>query len=461
MEDLLMPGFAVAMGLITAVVTLFEVRRHRRLFRAAAKKCGLTDVLESGSYSETKLTGRSGERSVTLSTFADEKEARHTRIVVTGAQPILPRVSLHLEDGTPPASIEIEIGDPRFDATFLISGSPSRVMAALDAKTRRRLLRLAARLRPLGQLEVDCGAIAIEVDGAPGRNLVTTMTDALGALLDAVPDLPTTVDVPQQLASNARHDPEDGVRLSNLLVLVRELTANPLTREVLLEARTDRSAEVRLRAGRALGPEGVATLWQLVDGDGIPDSCVAGALGTLSSAVTFDRAKAALERALRLRHADTARWCLKAVAAHGTPAVATLAKVMTVERGELAVAAAQALGECRSDRVEAPLIAALDRGSEALRVAAAEALGRVGTVAAVLPLKESAERFVGDQDFRRAARQAIAEIQSRVGGASPGQLSMAGAEAGHLSIADPETGQVSLADAEAGRVSMTPDDPGD
>jgi hypothetical protein len=49
---------------------------------------------------------------------------------------------------------------------------------------------------------------------------------------------------------------------------------------------------------------------------------------------------------------------------------------------------------------------------------------------------------------RGAGRQAIAEIQSRLAGAAPGQLSLAGGEAGALSLADGEPGRLSLAEDE-------------
>jgi hypothetical protein len=54
-----------------------------------------------------------------------------------------------------------------------------------------------------------------------------------------------------------------------------------------------------------------------------------------------------------------------------------------------------------------------------------------------------------DPSLRAAARQAIAEIQSRAKGALPGQLSLAESEAGALSIAEGEPGRLSLAE-EAG-----------
>jgi hypothetical protein len=74
--------------------------------------------------------------------------------------------------------------------------------------------------------------------------------------------------------------------------------------------------------------------------------------------------------------------------------------------------------------------------------------------AAVAPLKEVAERH-RQAEFQRAARQAVAEIQARQPGASPGQLSLASPEAGQLSLANVEAGRLSFPAGEPGRLSLT------
>ena len=93
-------------------------------------------------------------------------------------------------------------------------------------------------------------------------------------------------------------------------------------------------------------------------------------------------------------------------------------------------------------------------------VAAANALSRVGSAAAVLPLKEAAGRSSRDPEILRATRQAIARIQLRLPGASPGQLALAEIEAGRLSLAEAEAGQLSLATAPFGQLSLPSDEPG-
>jgi hypothetical protein len=62
-----------------------------------------------------------------------------------------------------------------------------------------------------------------------------------------------------------------------------------------------------------------------------------------------------------------------------------------------------------------------------------------------------ASRFPFDLGLRRASRQAIAEIQSRLTGATPGQLALADGDAGQLSLAEESVqGRVSMADEAEG-----------
>jgi hypothetical protein len=130
----------------------------------------------------------------------------------------------------------------------------------------------------------------------------------------------------------------------------------------------------------------------------------------------------------------------------GSEAAESVGRVLALEGGELAIAAAAALGTIGGPTAERALLKALVRADAAVRVAAAEALGRAGTVAAVMPLREAGARHGGA--LSRATRQAIAEIQARLAGASAGQLSLALGEDGRLSLA-PEgehAGELSLPD---------------
>jgi HEAT repeat protein len=232
-----------------------------------------------------------------------------------------------------------------------------------------------------------------------------------------------------------------------------ELPDNPVTAEALHKACSDPSPTIRLLAAREVGAEARSILLELAEN--LEDDAVsAEAVSVLGRELPFERATAILDRALSWRRLQTAHVCLEAIGRSGAAAaVGVLTKVLEQEYGELAPMAAWALGATGSPAAEPLLILALQSEQGDLRVAAAKALGGVGSVAAVLPLKEMAERILVGEP-RRAARQAIAEIQSRLQGASPGQLSLAGAEAGQLSLAQDPAGQLSLPPGEAGQLSL-------
>jgi HEAT repeat protein len=277
------------------------------------------------------------------------------------------------------------------------------------------------------------------------------LPDALARILAVARRLTAPPDVAARLAAHLPGEPEARVRLECLLTLVREFAGHPATREALLAARTDGSEEVRLRAGAALGPEGRACLLDLASDDVVEDSCAARAVGALDEHLGWARAEEILARALRRARIATAMACVEALRRWGgEDAVPCLARVLGAETGEVGVAAAGALGATGAGAAEAPLVAALAGGAVGVQVAAARALGRVGSVSAVPSLRDAAERS-RDRELHRAVRQAVAEIPSRLPGAAPGQLSLTEVEggAGRLSLADEDAeGRVSLAESE-------------
>jgi HEAT repeat protein len=244
------------------------------------------------------------------------------------------------------------------------------------------------------------------------------------------------------------------VRLGNLLVLVREDPGDPVTVEALRAACSDPSPEVRLRAAKELGAEGRDVLLELARSE-TDDTWSARAVAALGRGLPFDLATTILNVALRRRHLLTTRACLETLGrSENAEEVRLLAKVLAREEGALAAAAALALGRTGSPAAEPPLILALQHKSVEVLVAAAKALGEVGTAAAVLPLKDATARSSHHSDLQRATRQAIAAIQTRLPGASPGQLSLAGTEEGQLSLVPAEAGQLSLAADSAGQLSL-------
>jgi HEAT repeat protein len=247
------------------------------------------------------------------------------------------------------------------------------------------------------------------------------------------------------LAHNASTDPVASVRARNLLALVRAHPRHETTAEALRAACRDSSAEVRVRAGIALGAEGDPTLIEVAAEESADDAWRAEAISALGVRMPYWRAQAILERARGARAVQTAQGCLAAVAASGAgDVVATLANVLRTASGEVAVAAARALGQRRAGEAEGPLLESLGSDDAALRIAVAEALAKVGTAHAVVALKEAAAADPHHRALQRAVRQAVVEIQSRLTGASPGQLSLASPAGGALSLSEADAGQLSF-----------------
>jgi hypothetical protein len=384
--------------------------------RQAAEAAGLTNV--SG---ERTVSGHSGDLLVIL---ADRARAPGTRVEIRG---FMSRLSLKLE-GIDSAiqkrmgRTEMEVGDDAFDRTFFVQGD-TYVRAVLDADLRRAILRaFGGRLRDdsrwapapavVDTMAIEGGALVAEL-----HDTTSLTADPLEVSLAGLLDIARRLQAPEAtvagLARNATADPEAGVRLHNLRALVREYASDEATARVLEDAADDESQQVRLTAARARGPAGREALLALAAEGWTDDAIAADALEALGSHVPEDRALLVLDHALEARKHATAAACLRALGrVGGRKAVARLRQ--NVAHRETPVARA-----------------------------AIEGLGSAGSVDDVPRLRELEAH--GEGTLSSAARQAVASIQARLAGASPGQLAIAGeGGAGGLSLTDDGSGRVTL-----------------
>jgi hypothetical protein len=429
------PLFGLVVAAIAASVAYLvsseRKRAHLRIWGEAARRAGLTGVeeAEGGIFEGEFVAGLAGPLHVRLEAYRAGKYENGTKIVVTGLGHGAGGLSLRRE-GLSTAfekrfigEREIEVGDPGFDAEYYVQGQAPLAVALLDRETRRRLGSLMrGRVAVAGRepIEVDPslsdGVLEVQVKESGFSGNRERVPEILGAVLEVARLLVRPADVAARIAANLRDEPGPGARLRGVLTLAREFHQHPATREALLAAREDPSPEVRLRAASFLGEEGRATLLALVEATGTDDACAARAVAELGERLPAERAAAALRRALGgAGRPQTAQACLEALGRLGRP------------------------------EHEGLLLEALGSDDPAVSIAAARALGRAGTVAAVPALREATSAGVRGE-LRSAARQAIAEIQARLTGAEPGQLSLAGGEAGALSLADGEPGRLSLAE---------------
>lgn len=422
--------------------------RRMKAWLDAAASCGL-QVMEASDRSGLKAW--LGLWEVRIEPCDDEPQRARIVVVLPGSVDfIIVRIRPESPGQAPPAG-ETEIGDASFDARFLIQGPLRMVLALLDAETRGLLLRLSTA----NWLEISIGSIRAKTSAEDVPHILPLLLD-LGRRLTQSMD----VDATRRLAENVKRDPEAGVRLQNLLLLIREHPGDAATVEALRTACSDPSPELRLRAAQEMGAEGYDVLLELAESKE-EDAVSAKAVSILGRRLPVERAAAILDQALGEHRIQTIWACLETISCReNAAAVEPLAKALARKKGALAVAAAEALGRTGSAAAESPLLQALENENMAVQAAAVNALGRVGSAAAVLPLREVAERFWFDGDLRQATQQAIADIQSRLPDAAPGQLSLAGAEGGQLSLATDPAGQLSLPPEEAGELSFSDgDDP--
>ena len=337
---------------------------------------------------------------------------------------------------------EIEVGDPAFDASFSIEGNPLLAQARLDVHTRRRLASLLNGQMP-GQkgahpaLEASFtrGVLSIfvpQAPDAPQEELERTVTELLELALGLVHSLAMGVDLSSRLASRFAEagsptEPAAGVRRLSLRMLLREFPDHIATQRALRAAHSDPDAEVRLEAAIHQGTRGRETILASIPNAEISDDCAARAVQALGDGLPVELA------------------------------VKTLRQALTTGRLALARAILAAPG-CARTECEGLLLEALASPDAGVAEAAALALGKAGTVAAVPALRELRER--GDPELRHVYRQAIAEIQSRLVGADHGQISLATGEGGGLALVPErdEAGRLSVAEASAAP-QLRPEEP--
>ncbi|MEO7793957.1 MAG: HEAT repeat domain-containing protein [Thermoanaerobaculia bacterium] len=433
----LVAGSLVLLGRLLAKSQLAP----RDAWWTAARSCGLVIVPTGKRWSP--LVAQSDRMRITIRLQAGDEQIERKIVVarrdrhsqaISIQVPMLGGVSR--SQGT---SGGTATGDHGFDSAAMLFGPSTALLAALDATTRAGLITLARN----GPVEVSEGEVRVTV-AEPRLEL---SRERLLALLIALSDrLHSEMDLVSALALNARSDPHPGVRKRCLEELARKFRDSPQASEALRAALADGAPEVRIRAARELGEEGRALLRQLAGDAAAADTIVAAAIIALGRNFAGEEFNQALKLALRHRRISTATACIERLGLGDVPnAAATLGRILRVDRGALAVAAAGALGRLANGAAESLLVEAIGDESAPVALAAVEALGASGSIAAVPALRQRIDRGDGARSLLRAARRAIGQIQARVQGADPGQLSLAPALGGSLSLAPEVSGQLSLA----------------
>jgi hypothetical protein len=341
--------------------------------------------------------------------FRDENDAPGIVAFIRGLDPALALRTTGRTTG------DVEVGHVAFDDRFRVQGATALVRARLDGPTRDTLLTLVRRLLRDSPLTVADGQLRAVVPEAYRVADGETADETFTLLAQVARRLSGPVDIVAELAKSARQDALSRVRVLCVRTLVREYAQDAGLGPLLRDAAADPDPEVRFEAATALGPDGLAVLNALVADTSVEDELAARAAESLGPKLDLELARATLRRE------------------SGRP--------VANRRASVARACAAALGRAGDPQDEALLLEVVkDQHDDALRLSAVRALGQAGTALAVPTLTELTNASEGL--LRRAAREAIATIQSRLQGATPGQLSL-----------DPGTGQMALTDESTGRIS--------
>jgi hypothetical protein len=420
-------AIATVMGGMGVAGTVIDRRALGRVWLRAAREAGLEDLTVRWlGFWPRSVDGQRGTFRVRIEAGSNHAESGvATRISVHGLSPDL-EIRPEVPSPVPQALRwrDIELGDEAFDDAMVVTGQPLLATAVLGADLRRRIPALfAPRREPKTgdhSAVVEKG-LRLERGQLMGERVVGDQPEWIAAfvrdLLSVAEALLPPDDLAPRLLANVRDDPQPPVRRNSLLMLVREFAGHSATREALRLARVDGDEGVQLEAAIGLGSEGRATLVEIATRDWTGDACAARAVTELRSALPVDTARAILARALRTRRLQTAAACVESLSRRGPEQADVISRVLGVEEGALAVAAARGLG-------------------------------RIGSSSSVVSLREAEARLPRDADLRRAVRESIAAIQSRMGEAEGGRVSLA-AEPGRVTLTSEAVGRVTLPDGEA------------
>lgn len=411
-------------------------RTTHKLWAAGATQLGLVEIRSGGGgIFPNWFTARYGKMIIEVNEIRSGSNTLGTRFTITAPDLLPERLVLRSESlttmiGKAFSGEDVEIGDPTFDRDVFVQGYPPLILALVDRGTRYRILEL---VRPGGHVQ-NQRLVWIAKETVTGQELFTYHLEKAISLAQL---LTAPVNLAQNLAFNVRNEIILSVRLRNLELLTQRFPEHPETTALLQELLSCHEDLLLLEAAKHLGVVGHKVLLEFVarsDGD---EYLTSQAITALGAALPCSSAIHVLDRGIAKHLQGLTSAAIGALGKNSDPkALDRLAEVMRGSNIELSTLVLQALSHSKQPRAESMLLAALDRDHSELRSAAAESLGRVGTIASVPALRETMKAHSMDSSFKKVALKAIGMIQARAKGAQPGQLSMAGGEVGQLTLSN-------------------------
>jgi HEAT repeat protein len=302
---------------------------------------------------------------------------------------------------------DFQTGDVAFDDTMLVHGEEKPLRAALNAKTRTLLLQLFS---PWDSGGVQNGSIRlIQPVIAQNAGEITGQLRELVALAEHLcAPASTTRD---QLAVNAHHDPNPQVRLRALVTLHRYFQG-AATEEALRNALRDPSMEVQAAAARTLpSPD---TLGALTRNPMAPAAVRADCIRALGPLPDHSLSRDELLELLQDRASLVRQAALRTLPTLDPQLAKThLTAWPSPQDPAERLALTEAMARVRTQKAEARLITLAADPDRAVRVAAIEGLGEIGTASALPALRVASGEAFGLTEVSDAARAAIERIEGR------------------------------------------------
>lgn len=443
MDHELVQFLAMGTGVLTAGLSIAGFVWWKRKVDAAwgrvAARLGM-EVQKRG-WGQRAIAGKVGGHFLVIDTFtrgSGKNAQTYTRFTLEGRGAFHPGLELKAEstwEGLKKvfAGEDVHLDDATFDAAVNVQGPEDELLAALDERARMAVLKLVSR-----RCQVKDGKILFETAGVlrdPARMV------ALAQTLVAAADALRVPSVVHALQRNAKEDSNPGVRRRNLAALAMKYLDRQEARQALEDALSDPSAELRLYAASVLrtGPRVREVLDKLFDeARTLTDAQRGQVLQLLVECFPYETVAGRVAKALDLPSTAMRVAAVTAVgkARDSAPLLARPELAITTE-AELGIALADALGRCAGAEGEKMLLDLLQSDAVAVKAAAAKALGLVGTVRSVEPLLPFTQGLFADGALKDAAREAIRGIQSRLGEAQAGGLSVVDGRAGEGGLSVP------------------------
>lgn len=432
-----------------AVLIATKQRNDRRRFmRELVEKTGLTLHRGTLFLKDDTVDGDLANCHVALSWFTHGRhDSRRPKVKVTPRAGRVPfGLQIRKEDalgqiGKMLLGQDIRIGDPDFDGRFLIRGLDEvGVISVLGHRTRQLINDL------VGEDGWRLGEDGLTWMSARKRPAATSLAETIQRADQVCLEIGRSGSSSERLVESLRNDPVPEFRLRCLEMLLIQPRSDAITSAIRMSARDD-NPEVRLLAGESLGEEGIDTIARVA-----LEAETKSAVRAIRALEKRPSESVAVQLRRVLGRKDTEPFAAAAEALaqmRDLPGVDIIVGVLgdaSARSTSQRVAAARALRLYGLAQVCPQLLAALATGDRSLKIAVIEALGACGgseEAGVLYGIKEADE----DGVTRRAATQALAEIQSRLGAVARGSLSMAqaGRAEGGLSVADAaEPGSLSV-----------------